>query len=1075
MSILNGQVYSQTSNNIRIRCDWSTTASAITTTTASVTIKFYIDCNGSVVATKDIVATISPKTSSHTTGGGTISYPDNLNTPCRSTLDGGVVNFGLNTSSSETFDFTISVGGKVSLDGGETYITLSPKDVPTDVSFKTEKTRCGAPTSITATGTSNSTQYIVPGGTMKVVVSGGTAGTNCHMTGYNIYYAVNATPNTGSIKYATTSGTVNIPLPISVVRGATVNFGAKTTTDSTSETKITPELLASDMFVSGSLKVNTLPGAPTIAVNKTRVPTHGGDVTITTRTPGQDPDTGQTLTIYYYTNLSSEKHLLNSNTLHISNTSTYYFVTYDGFEYSNEVTAINFIAQTEPRLSLGTMTTENYNLVTTQYQRGLSNVHVRVNLDGTLKIYILFAGQEIEYRTETISGIEDNEDTTVSISNIYVDVGLAAFTSLRSATEATSWQIKFVFLNAINEQVSATTSGSYRLGPLITSVDSSYNRFNDSNIPGTTSGHFGNQARFKIKHDECFDFSQVKVTGSSSGTIPIEGDVVKTTTSGIDTFDVQLAVFPHFNEEVTFSFIYQDNEGNFTHIINHTLTECKEIILKTFTIDKLEIKPFTDDETGDYQLEIAWPFTSETIAAANTEYECNITDDLKLYFEYEDNDPIQLPITNISKSGNKLIFRTNKANFIGECFNDNVEWSHNYIEYLQLQITNLYGVIFKSAKTKININFLEECPSVELLDVTTTVDNVEYSNNVDEFLVQEGLTLKFNVQFELYTKEQVRVYLKVDRNGNGQFSEVKYETVLKGRGNYGTGHLSPGLNKMTIEYEIGEIVTDKDRTWRIEVQTSSGTKGTDEQITQHVVKQCAPDIDVKSFHFSIDNQRQYSFDYDINIKDLGLNSDISEEGVELQIEKSPPPETSPLFGTIVVHETSQISGQFESSVEESTIQYANLKAISKPIGYGTIEPLLMITRTYDLYKVIIEQNLPTIAYREHQLGFNSNNPRSTAVLEMQNFSNKGKIYLIGNQTDGFDVVNTIMTIDFPNGLITWESGVQHPLELLDSNGDRLLTLDQERLLLNQLEPMGIKNTHKYIDFVNGEIHGFVLR
>jgi hypothetical protein len=84
---------------------------------------------------------------------------------------------------------------------------------------------------------------------------------------------------------------------------------------------------------SNSIKINGLPGKPTVSVNKTILTSFDNTGATFTITAGTDDDSSQTKTVWYSTSSSGAKIEVEGNSMTKSN-GTYYFWTYDGLEYS---------------------------------------------------------------------------------------------------------------------------------------------------------------------------------------------------------------------------------------------------------------------------------------------------------------------------------------------------------------------------------------------------------------------------------------------------------------------------------------------------------------------------------------------------------------------------------------------------------------------------------------------------------------------------------------------------------------------------------------------------------------------
>ena len=214
-------------------------------------------------------------------------------------------------------------------------------------------TACTPPTSIYLDNNSSLTSTIKApiNEAIHLYWSGATNGNNNPITKYRIYWDLDQDPVIGSISsnggfVDTSNTTTNFIIPAASLSGTTMG----THRGSTYKFKIAAygQELVNNAHLStlstakAEVKINNLPGAPTVALNKTKVPSTGGAVIITTCTSGSNNgDSSQTHTVKYTINNGTTYTTAQVNTsLSVNNTTTYKFWTYDGLEYSSTSTNI---------------------------------------------------------------------------------------------------------------------------------------------------------------------------------------------------------------------------------------------------------------------------------------------------------------------------------------------------------------------------------------------------------------------------------------------------------------------------------------------------------------------------------------------------------------------------------------------------------------------------------------------------------------------------------------------------------------------------------------------------------------
>lgn len=189
--------------------------------------------------------------------------------------------------------------------------------------YYTAVTPCGAPSSIWG-----DKSRAIPGQPYTFSWSGATSGVSNSIKDYYIAYQYGS----GDWTYTSTDSTSYTFTPSTDYRGSTLRFAVQTRGSAGSS-------YYSSWAYSGYYTINSLPPAPSVSTNTSYYSyDNGGDITFTASV-GADAE-GDNLTIQYSTNSSFSSYSTYSSAFtqkFSSGTSgaTYYFRTYDGYEYSS--------------------------------------------------------------------------------------------------------------------------------------------------------------------------------------------------------------------------------------------------------------------------------------------------------------------------------------------------------------------------------------------------------------------------------------------------------------------------------------------------------------------------------------------------------------------------------------------------------------------------------------------------------------------------------------------------------------------------------------------------------------------
>lgn len=203
-----------------------------------------------------------------------------------------------------------------------------------------------------------------PGSAITISWSGANAGTANPISGFKVEYRLDsgswAVVN-NSVAAASTSTTLTVPDS----RGSTIS--ARVTILSSISASYN-----SSALTGGSCKINTIPGAPSVSISQSNIPSTQATIAFTA-TKGSDPD-GQTCSIKYRIGSGSTYYDYTSGSnISISGSTTYHFYTYDGLEYSSVVSK-SIYKNSKPTVGISASTTTfNQTLTASKGNNGYTN------------------------------------------------------------------------------------------------------------------------------------------------------------------------------------------------------------------------------------------------------------------------------------------------------------------------------------------------------------------------------------------------------------------------------------------------------------------------------------------------------------------------------------------------------------------------------------------------------------------------------------------------------------------------------------------------------------------------------
>ena len=932
------------------------------------------------------------------------------------------------TASSQQKTFSTSVIS--SLSKGATYYLWLTSDVlfqaysgssyyGGSISY-TNYTACSAPTAITASG------IVTPSGTFTVSWSGASGGTNNAISSYQIYWKVSSdgsAPTTSSytgtknIASTSTSGSTSITLS-SAQRGYKVVCGIVTR-------GLAGESYYSGIKTGGSVKINLLPAKPTVVSTNTTVVSTSGTEVIFNVMAGSDSD-GQNRTLYYATSSTGSKTKFTSPLSKTLNAATtYYFYTYDGIEYSS-ATPISITLNTKPVINnievntISTYTALNSNGID-GYQKGYADTiqpKITANKGGTLKIMVEMSGSNSTTSTTSYDYTYTLPDYNLTsynnvILNTY-DINTAAVNKfseeIRQSTNI-KWRLKFILTDGIDDSdAKYFPAGGYFYAiahaPLL---DAFFNRFADSKVPGTIADQIWREVRMKFYNDTSTPIVSVTATTTTDDGKEISLNTAFTTSvSGNNRYvDITLPDNINSNANINITASLTNTSASIIKKVSCTVTETPAPNMGPLIHAGTIIYPFTD--TGTYQISMAWPFGNyEDINTALTAYNCSTSINEAIKFVHaSDTSGSNLVIKELKKQDQVTWKKNNDG------INDTITavldgstaygWGHELgydtyagqkTYYCQIRITNLFGKTYTSDPESGGwlsriFNFNEtaqnlQISSIQWADPKKPTEWKPFTTGSNGNAAQEGIYLKFNLSFDLFTEEAITVQLK--RKINNEESILISKTYHKGELKYATGRTAKN-NTDSLEYgPIGEISDAEKRVWSFQI---TNTRGITESagVEMKVQRQTAPDINFTSctVNYNSDEQK-YKIKYSFEQIDNGGGSITNylydyDKKTNLTVQLSKPS-----------------SGQIWSDTVDSNATNWEVKSVCVK-SVSTVTGLISLTKEYYSNYIIVYKVSPTVAYRKNQLGINTDSPNSEYIIDIRPTSGYKKIRLYDGRSD----------------------------------------------------------------------------
>lgn len=882
---------------------------------------------------------------------------------------------------------------------------VDPENYFTIHATELDRTKCGAPTTLTLTPS-----IVAPGGTSRLSWSGATAGQNSPITGYSIY---RSTSSSGQYEYLTSTGSnvlgVNVTAP--ATSGQSYYYKVVATTTSSAYN--------SDFSVAcGPLKANTAPNRPTVSVNKDKVPSSGGTVTFTV-TPGSDPD-GQILSLYYATSASGTKTKFTSplTTSTISSETTYYFYTYDGIAYSSETTK-TITVNTKPVISsLGYNTISSYVALggngIKEYQLGFANkIKPTVTTNKTGKItlgieYYSSNGTETFNTQGTGYGYVTMQEINIPGTSVTLDnFNIHQFIPIqRLGSTNLHWRI-YARLNdgiEVGDWVyyPSEASGQYYSIAHTSDLLATYNQFADSDISGTAAGQIWRNVRLKVYNDSSVPIANVTAATSTGTSVAVNNST--TSVDGVYRYiDITLQDGIAGGTVVNLTVPLTDQSNSIVKTIRGSVTETLIPTATNFVHGAQTVKPFTG--TGTFEISMMWPFgeyatlDEDTLEAFNCS--TTVSNVIKIIHSRTNsgsgtNRVEKSPSESYpwEKNGSTIQARMDASTLYEfKAAPDPHELGYTSYSgvqtyYCRIEITNLFGKVISSDWIERSFDFREPVQTPLITSVEWSANGTSNWATLDltNEKIQKGIYLRFNCSFGLYSADEITVTMNL-KTGSNTRQVTCYESGAPSRVTpitYSSSELSradsrtPASNTKAYIFHVTSDIADvTDREWHLEFKNaylaSSNT------VTTKVARQCAPTL----VFTSCDTDADYNLTYAFTMTDDGgadsLTFYLCDDG------------TTPKTRITSALATGSTSGTIQTLPDYRDWE---VKSICIEIT-SVVTELVTNTETYYSNAIIVYQLKPTIAYRQNQIGINTDNPDSNSTVDIHQASGKPIVLIHG--------------------------------------------------------------------------------
>ena len=862
-------------------------------------------------------------------------------------------------------------------------------------------TNCGAPTSVKASG------IIKPNGTFTVSWSGATAGTSNPIKKYEVYYllssngaAPSASNYTGMTSIESTSSSGSATFTISgATRGHKIVCGVIT--------KGAQYNSNNPIKTGGSVTINSLPGAPTASVNKTIVPSTNGQVTFTV-TAGTDSNSSQTKTLYYSTSSSSSStktKITSPWSPTVTATTTYYFWTYDGLEYSSSPSAgIKITKNTKPKFSASI---SSQSLISENNSSG-KNYTISPTITLTVDTTVGQPNRKFTYTLEYGSSTSLGSSKTIYTNIADTQIQIADIRTQNIDHESNGAYYRFSIQCYDGIEYSAVVSTDIRYVTKVPSLEGLYNKNASSSVSGFYSGniatHYSKYLNFIFAKDQGYNILKFNNQAGNEQTISL---TTGTKTAGSWTTAEEI------NSSIIHNLSYR--LGHTSGYINKTTTNQTIIkIARTFlenfqfSLSNQNYNFFTDSAVYSNTVGHNYDASPLTTGAIKNYGINSILDSNHIFVKIYTNNSwtSSINVTPNSSTNDSSIGFNLSANSIASEITKlftSAQKNNLYDAIIYFYVKNDFGDEF-SISSQFKINFIEN-DNINL--ITQGICPETNTNTIDKWIyLKEGMgNLIGNFTIKSYNtgpKGEIQIL---------RSTETNWQT-LKSFNFTGSGNATPNN---PINYSISNLIIQAVEeisnfnytiSYRLKVITDAGSK-TFQLYNNIPVRGHIPAIlSIEGSQYNEGNKtltlkyKVISAGADISNLKLGNENKISIflNGTQTPISESNISSPSNYFSDLGSLKTATFVYNFGSS-ESNLVKLGITTTLSTYLKSDTSKstPYFQTTKAPNLdiiTPVTVFNILPTIAYRKNHLGINILEPSNNdnAIIVIGEASGRDTIY-----------------------------------------------------------------------------------
>lgn len=878
-----------------------------------------------------------------------------------------------------------------------TNLTYFDSDDDFSITYEEALSACTPPNSISNVGSA----YITANGNITLDLGeGGGAGINNPIVGYRIYWKSGAVPQIGGAEgfydYYGTETTISFNEATSgdfpLVRGNTYYFKVCTRGSYVVNNAFLSPI--SDAYV--SIVYNQLPNAPNVSIDKTRVKSTGTTINFTV-TPGSDPDTSQTKTLYYATSSTGTKNEFTSPLSQSLNAATtYYFWTYDGYEFSENYTEKSIRLNTSPTITSVTMSAVQTFSPTVQdgYVKNINgSAQITKDPDATLtyswKLYF--------------NSTESNE---ISSSKSLTNIDITQY----GITFGTNYKLQLTITDDLGESAGPVRSNQTFGIPAAPTI-TFYNQHNDSNVSGTTAGHFDTNVRFKYSVNNT-GINTIELWNGDTRIKQLNKnnneDFINTTLDELTrgtSYNLKLKFI--CNSISTFSNISQVYRAADITPTNITIVPSSGNSIKPYTRQNFNIN-FDGYVNGDVDRTLSNIYSIQISGMPmNCDYDLS-----------NQNNVLGTVILNDKTTTNwkTLLGLNNAPNAV-------------YILPLTIIATNLFGKTFTSNPVNISLDFVENLTN----EGSTKISIKNKSNTFTDILVKDidhpnGYDSS-NHRYPLFETQIIKLTISgiqcyADQNADVEFYQNNTKLgIIKINNNNWTAQNNSYIYQLTnpveFQYTIPKITSDFDVNYSVKVVLANNQNNSYDT-DLNICKYCKFDESTISFNIVSINKDDNELNW--SCEDLGSNNLSSKTGqfytANILSNNFNDYINNPFGSSFSINSSS--TGSTSGTIPTYDIVYfgAQLTLVSNflpPDGsggsvvpFGNKNHIINLTNLYTLYNQV-----PNLLYGKNFFLLNGTSigSNSDGMLYLHTTGSRTKIYFGNSDQAEFEITQNGLIID----------------------------------------------------------------